>query len=328
MNAQRRLGLTDEAEKLYRHVLRSLTRPLVEHVDELGWTVRTGERVLRQLEQLALVRRTPEGVLRVEDPRASIGRLLDAEESTLDERRRELLALRGSLESFEYDYRRGLQLSGPRLPQWEAVGRTDAAAMVERLYRTSEGRVLQVVTQIDVGPGHEEHVRRQWEDVAASGRELCTIYPMSVLTDPHWHAFADRRAEAGEQQRYLADDALKVEFGLFGRSGVLVQDGRGPDAEFLVMRSAAVVTAFLDLFTELWRRAEPVVSKDASRQDVKVLELLALGFKDEAIARQMGLGLRTVRRRIAVLMEEHGVETRFQLGLAVSRRGLIDGPAR
>lgn len=324
MNAQsRHVGLSADGEKLYRHVLRSLPRPLPEHADELGWTERAGERVLRHLEELGLVRRTPEGVLRAEDPRASVGRLLDAEEATLDLRRQELLALRESLESFELDYRRGLQLSGPRLPAWEQLPRTEAPGMIERLYRTSEGPVLQVVAQIDVGPGHEETVRRQWAEVAASGRELRTIFPMSVLTDPHWHAFADRRAEAGEQQRYLADDALHVEFGVFGRSGVLVADGRGRDAEFVVVRSAGVLHAFMDLFTELWRRAEPVLSKVASRQDVKVLELLALGFKDEAIARQLGLGLRTVRRRIAVLMEEHGVETRFQLGLAVSRRGLL-----
>ncbi|OLT18092.1 hypothetical protein BJF80_02095 [Serinicoccus sp. CUA-874] len=80
----------------------------------------------------------------------------------------------------------------------------------------------------------------------------------------------------------------------------------------------------MTLFDELWRRAEPLMSRDASAQDVKLLELLSLGFKDEAIARQMGLGLRTVRRRVAALMDEHGVDTRFQLGLAVSRRGLVE----
>jgi DNA-binding NarL/FixJ family response regulator len=46
-----------------------------------------------------------------------------------------------------------------------------------------------------------------------------------------------------------------------------------------------------------------------------------MGLKDEAIARFLGVGLRTVRRRIAALMSIHGVDTRFQLGasLAASR---------
>ena len=53
--------------------------------------------------------------------------------------------------------------------------------------------------------------------------------------------------------------------------------------------------------------------------DERLLELLGFGLKDEAIARIMGLGLRTIRRRIAGLMAAHGVETRFQLGAALER---------
>lgn len=315
--------MSAEGEQLYRHILRSQPGELSAHAEELGWTLRNGERALRGLEKMGLVRRAPDGTVRVDDPRASIGRLLATEEALLDGRRQELLALRESLESFEFDYRRGLQLSGPRLPQWEQVGATEAPSVVEQLYRTSEGPVVQVVVQVDTGPGHVEHIRRHWEDVAASGRTLRTIFPMSVLVDPEWHDFATRRAVAGEQQRYLADDALRVEFGVFGRAGVLVSEGPGPDADYLVLRPPVVVSSFLDLFEGLWRRAEPLLTKEASQEDVKVLELLSMGFKDEAIARQMGLGLRTVRRRIAALMEEHGVETRFQLGLAVARRGLV-----
>jgi DNA-binding NarL/FixJ family response regulator len=54
-----------------------------------------------------------------------------------------------------------------------------------------------------------------------------------------------------------------------------------------------------------------------------VLELLQLGMKDETIARQLGVSLRTVRRRIAALMDDLGVDTRFQAGLEAARRGLI-----
>lgn len=324
MNAQtRRPPLTDQGEQLYRHILRSEPSALDVHADQLGWTLRGAERAVRGLEKMGLVRRTPDGQVRADDPRASVGRLLATEEALLDDRRQELLALRESLESFEFDYRRGLQLSGPRLPAWEQLGAAEAPSVVEHLFRTSEGPVVQVVVQVATGPGQAERIRRYWESVAASGRTLRTIFPMSVLVHPEWHAFAARRAEAGEQQRYLADDALRVEFGVFGRAGVLVAEGQGMEADFHVLRPPVVVSAFRDLFEQLWRRAEPLVTKEASEEDVKILELLAMGFKDEAIARQMGLGLRTVRRRIAHLMEEHGAETRFQLGLAVARRGLV-----
>ncbi len=317
------MGLTEAAELLYRHVLRSTPRPLADHAEALGWPIRQTEQVVRDLERMRLAARGADGTVKVDDPRASIGRLLDSEEADLDERRRRLLTLRESLEGFESDYRRGLQLSGPRVPPWEEVSPTEAPAVVEHLYRTSRGPIMQVTARISTGPGHEDAVRRQWEGAASAGRELRAIFPLSVLTDPQWHAFAQDRARAGEQQRYLADDAIRVEFGVFGRSGVILAES-GADEDFLLLRPPTIIDAYTTLFDELWRRAEPLMLRDASAQDVKLLELLSLGFKDEAIARHMSLGLRTVRRRIAALMEEHGADTRFQLGLAVSRRGLVD----
>ena len=54
-----------------------------------------------------------------------------------------------------------------------------------------------------------------------------------------------------------------------------------------------------------------------------VLELLMLGSKDESISRQLGISLRTVRRRVAELMDELGAGTRFQAGVESARRGLL-----
>ncbi|ANS78933.1 transcriptional regulator [Serinicoccus hydrothermalis] len=325
MNAQPgSVGLTEAAEQLYRHVLRSAPAPMSDHAEALGWPLRQTERVMQDLEQMRLARRTSDGTVKVDDPRASVGRLLDAEESDLDERRRRLLGLRESLESFESDYRRGLQLSGPRVPAWEQVAPTETGSVVEHLVRTSRGPILWVTVTPDAVAAQEAAVRRQSADgMGGSGRDVRGIFPLSVLTDPQWHSFAQWRAGVGEQQRYLPDDGIRVEFAVFGRSGVLLQE-KGEDAGFLLLRAPVILDAFVALFDELWRRAEPVMSRDASAQDVKLLELLSLGFKDEAIARQMSLGLRTVRRRVAALMEEHGADTRFQLGLAVCRRGLVE----
>ena len=44
------------------------------------------------------------------------------------------------------------------------------------------------------------------------------------------------------------------------------------------------------------------------------------GLKDEAIARLLGISLRTVRRRVASLMDDHQVSTRFQLALRLAER--------
>ena len=323
MNPQSRPGLDEDQLRLYRHLLRTPPAVLDDHAAALGWTVRHAQVVLRDLERLELARRAPDGSVRVDDPRATLGRLLDAQEAELDARRRELLTLRESLVSFEHDYRKGLELSGPRQPPWEQVEADQATPRVDHLYRTSEGAVLQVVRQVEIGPGHHESVRRQRDAVLSSGRALRTIMPLSMLADPHWHGFAQELTQLGEQLRFLPRDEIVVEFAVFGSSAVLLDEGSGPDADWLLMRSPPVISSYVAFFEELWRRAEPILAAGRSEQDVKLLEYLALGFKDEALARQLGLSLRTVRRRIAALMAEHGVDTRFQLGMSASSRGLV-----
>jgi DNA-binding NarL/FixJ family response regulator len=55
--------------------------------------------------------------------------------------------------------------------------------------------------------------------------------------------------------------------------------------------------------------------------DRALLQLLTAGVKDQAIARQLGVSLRTIRRRLANLMHEAGAVSRFQLGMLAGRRG-------
>ena len=75
-------------------------------------------------------------------------------------------------------------------------------------------------------------------------------------------------------------------------------------------------TAYFDL---AWKHAVPAPSVGGREGtgDPKLVELLELGLKDEAIARYLGVSLRTVRRRVAHLMAVNGVDTRFQLGWAL-----------
>lgn len=318
--------LNADTEALFRRVLRSMPATLEEHAAELGWTRGRAQQRLEELIDLRLVRRRSDGLLGAEDPRASLGRLLDTEEARLDERRAELLDLRQAIESFESDYRRGLQLTGPRVPPWEEVFRSEISDIVDHLVRNSRGPVLLVTREATVGTQHQRMLARGRSGLLDERREQRSIFPLAAVSDPQFAPFADERNQVGESRRYLAD--IPVEFGVFGRSAVLVSEGSTEDAGYLLLRPPALIEAFTVLFESLWERAAPIHDGPAASQDVRLLELLALGFKDEAIARHLGIGLRTVRRRLARLMDEHGVETRFQLGLAVARRGVLDDTGR
>jgi DNA-binding NarL/FixJ family response regulator len=59
-----------------------------------------------------------------------------------------------------------------------------------------------------------------------------------------------------------------------------------------------------------------------STRDQQLLALLAAGLTDQAIARKLGVALRTVERRVRRMMDGLGARTRFQAGLQAAARGL------
>lgn len=61
----------------------------------------------------------------------------------------------------------------------------------------------------------------------------------------------------------------------------------------------------------------------ASAFDRDALVLLAAGATDEAMAQQLGVSTRTLRRRLRVLFDELGASNRFHAGVQAARRGWI-----
>ena len=87
------------------------------------------------------------------------------------------------------------------------------------------------------------------------------------------------------------------------------------------------------LFDELWGvglpfvegggdGTEKAVSEDRMRE---VVTLLARGLKDDAIARRLGVSVRTVRRLISATIDDLQADSRFQAGVVAVQRGWVAG---
>jgi len=63
--------------------------------------------------------------------------------------------------------------------------------------------------------------------------------------------------------------------------------------------------------------------RSLDEQTHAILGLLDAGLKDEAVARQLGISLRTVQRAVQQVSVLLGVSSRFQLGAQACRRGWI-----
>jgi hypothetical protein len=112
---------------------------------------------------------------------------------------------------------------------------------------------------------------------------------------------------------YLADDRMGV-----------IPVRRSADAYAVVVHPGELLEALRALFEEVWSRARPIGSTvDAAGRGEgfdQLPELLLAGLTDRAIARQLGVGYRTVQRRIAMLMQDLGARTRFQAGVQAALR--------
>jgi DNA-binding CsgD family transcriptional regulator len=109
---------------------------------------------------------------------------------------------------------------------------------------------------------------------------------------------------------------------------VAVERWDDPASDYVVIREPMLITVFATLFDLAWETAYPIRPMGAAgAADGPLLDLLSRGLKDEAIARHLGWSLRTVRRRVAGLMDDVGARTRFQLGAEAVRAGRLEsGP--
>ncbi|CAM5651954.1 Helix-turn-helix transcriptional regulator OS=Streptomyces alboniger OX=132473 GN=CP975_28695 PE=4 SV=1 [Streptomyces alboniger] len=85
--------------------------------------------------------------------------------------------------------------------------------------------------------------------------------------------------------------------------------------------------ALQKLFEMAWQQATPLGQPAGdgalSEGERTLIRLLAAGTKDEAVARHLGVSLRTLRRRVSELQERLGAASRFQLGVRASQRGWV-----
>lgn len=167
----------------------------------------------------------------------------------------------------------------------------------------------------------EPHVEETVDRAVGRGIRSRAIYPASALAhDPEaLHA----RAAAGEEVRVVPE--LPARLAIVVGCGALLPAAWTPTAErLLVVTEQVLADALTSLFEQMWATAIVVPGPaDDGAARALLLRELAAGAKDEQIARALGLGLRTVRRRVAELLDELGVETRFQAGVEAVRRGWL-----
>ncbi|HXH77390.1 helix-turn-helix transcriptional regulator [Nocardioides sp.] len=195
--------------------------------------------------------------------------------------------------------------------------------MLSQMLRSSRGDMLWLRPDAWAMP-REAALSEALAQVIATGRKSRAIYPVRALSEAP--EALQNRARIGEQIRVIPE--LPTRMFILGQDHAVLPEPLGISDEPRVhVRQRSIVTALTYWFESLWAQAAPVPDLDMgeARPDLRrfLLEQLVAGATDEIIARKLGISLRTVRRRVAAMMADLGVDTRFQAGVEACRRGWI-----
>ncbi len=317
------LGFSAGQEELYRLLLRNSGASVPDLAALAGLTTDD----LR--ERVALLAGT--GVVDVLDdivtarpPAEAIARLVSEEARRVRLRTEQLEAVRGLLPALSAEHV-SATTPGHEGVAVDRVNGGDVPQLLRSMAASSVGDLLWLRPdqwKLSTGPVVDDWVR----EMVAAGRRSRAIYPARVLEE--MPEAIRRRADAGEHVRILAEVPCRL--AITGTAAALMSEDFGlPTERRLVIRQPGLVAALTLMFEGLWEKAMSVPGLDAqpdaegaSDQRLLLIEL-AGGAKDEQIARALGMSVRTVRRRVADLMDELGADSRFQAGVEAVRRGWI-----
>lgn len=221
----------------------------------------------------------------------------------------------------------------------ERASRSDSGVKVERIddSQTMQRLVEQLVpatrsevcSTLPAGPYPLAMLKSSWDqDIALlrSGVAIPAIYQADAARTPDVLRYLTDFAAAGAKVRV----ARRVTHRTIIVDRQIVVVAVRPDAmrvPFLVVREPALVHNFREQFAGLWKSAHSVgVKPEDSLADGSVREILDIlksGVTDEVAARQLGVSDRTIRRRVAAVLDLLGASSRFEAGAKAVQAGWI-----
>jgi hypothetical protein len=185
------------------------------------------------------------------------------------------------------------------------------------------------VVSMQPGSGRpaEELAEAQSRDLQLLGRgvRMRVLYQHAARFDTPTRENAETLIESGAEIRTAG--ALFGRMIIFDRMAAFIPL-RGEDGGAVIVTERSLIDFLYACFEHVWATAREFdarhVEFDAISGDMKmeIIRMLASGAKDEAIARRLGLSVRTCRKHIGQVMQTLGATSRFQFGYMVKEANL------
>jgi hypothetical protein len=325
-----RIGLTDSDLRLYGWIIRQPKAEMADLIEASRLPAEDVRSICSRLCEAGLVVINDEDVIQGNPagPDVALERLNASVEDEYSAQRRELADLHQELSRIVSE---GMLVSSSRYGSPVEVLPNSGAARMHLLNLIGHARheLLWMWNGHSAAAGDDAVLPTTEFKAHRRGVELRVILPSSTLV-----------AVPRSVRDHVDDAALRLvsstPTGLHvfdRRVAVVSPDNEDGDVSFLV-HGAPLVSLLRAFFETWWERGieadvnaqvRPGVEPAARPQgeDLVLLQYLGDGLKDENMARQLGVSVRTVRRRISVLLTRLGASSRFQAGVLATRRNWI-----
>ncbi|HEY9327294.1 MAG TPA: transcriptional regulator [Streptomyces sp.] len=322
------VGVKAFDEGVYRAVLaapRSAVPGLAETAG--AGAARTGQ-ALRRLAALGLVRQVARGQWEAVSPQPALAALLHRRRA---ESETEFAGVETGFAELLRLHRSGQLQSDPGALVEVLTGREEMTRKVGELSRSVTTHVwtldkppyLEPVGQ----PHHNEQETATTREWLERGVDVRGVYCLESTEPPGRLESILHLAALGEQSRLLPHLPFKAR--IVDRRVAVVPLAGGSEDSIVLVHPSGLLDGLMELFEAYWERAEPLLSdglgvvEGPNEEELMLVRLLYAGYKDQAIARQLGVSVRTATRRVAALMLRLDASTRFQAGVAARERGWV-----
>ncbi|MGX1669748.1 helix-turn-helix transcriptional regulator [Streptomyces sp. NPDC055400] len=308
--------LCDEGRRLYASALRS------------GRVARSEATAAPCLMDFALLHPDPDDAdwLRPVPPAAALAQRLHPIEREIQERRSLAVELTEYFEPF-------MAISAQDQPTTHAVTVLEGINRINSAIELAIAECQSEILTVQPGGGRSEHslteALERGEAVIARGITMRTLYQHTARHSQGTLVYAEHMAKGNVEIRTLEE--LIERLMVFDRTVAFIPvPGDHPVA--LELRHPGLVDYMAKVFEQLWRRGVPLLEETPYAPPTdgitgvqrSIAKLLIEGHVDEAIARRLGMNVRTCRAHIAKLAAALGSGSRAQLGFLIAQSGILD----
>ncbi|MEE1943020.1 helix-turn-helix transcriptional regulator [Streptomyces sp. TRM 70361] len=323
--------LSDAAHRAYELALSHLAVDPEDIAVELGLPLTAAEAACQELRAMHLLQPavSQERELCAVNPLSASAQLLSPLQHGLLEHQRSVNQLRQTLNSLLALYTN----SAVHQTRLEAAETLSDLGGVRHTITEMAARCTTEVLTCQPGGGRSADVLddalHRDEAMLRRGVRMRTLYQNTALFSQSTVAYVQRVAALGAHVRTSAKPLTRLI--AFDRSSAVISDQHDPQAAVLV-RDPSMVAFTVSAFERMWIDSDPFPDK-TSRQQARtvtdkhrtvITRMLLDGATDEAIARDLGMSVRTCRRHIAGILKDAGAISRMQagyfFGLAEERR--------